>query len=258
MRWIVERLGVPQRAIRQIKTDCLVLQPAKKLIPKLMTLGDIRHCDLANLVQTYMSTEAGQKRLDEGIQMARSKDESLIYRWTRGPDVKWLQGYYREPELDVATPTLVSPWLDLCEEEAKEAARSQGLLVCGCPGVGKSYWARELVAQLRADGKVVNCIAKTHLACKNFQMGCETADHWVMKRVQNGDCASVQYLVVEEASQNQCAAVGRPMRCQAAWADHHLLGRLWAIRSDSTALGWYTSGTTCSAEFCNAEGALWR
>ena len=51
------------------------------------------------------------------------------------------------------------------------------MLVCGCPGVGKSFWARELVAQLRAEGKVVSCIAKTHLACKNFQMGCETADH---------------------------------------------------------------------------------
>ena len=67
------------------------------------------------------------------------------------------------------------PWRDLCEEEAKEAGCA-GLLVCGCPGVGKSFWAREIVAQLRADGKVVNCIAKTPLACKNFQMGCETAD----------------------------------------------------------------------------------
>ena len=32
-------------------------------------------------------------------------------------------------------------------------------------------------------------------------MGCETADHWVIKKVQNGDCAAVQYLAVEEASQ---------------------------------------------------------
>ena len=124
--------------------------------------------------------------------MARSRDESLAFRWTRGPEVKWLQGHYREPELNVPAPALVPPWRDLCEEEAKEAARGAGLLVCGCPGVGKSFWARELVAQLRAEGKVVNCIAKTHLACKNFQMGCETADHWVIKKVQNGDCAAVQ------------------------------------------------------------------
>ena len=60
--------------------------------------------------------------------------------------------------------------------------------------------ARELVAQLRSEGKVVHCIAKTHLACKNFQMGCETADHWTIKRVQNGDCVNVQYLLIKEAS----------------------------------------------------------
>ena len=29
MRWATERLGVPQRAVRQIKTDCLVLQPLR-------------------------------------------------------------------------------------------------------------------------------------------------------------------------------------------------------------------------------------
>ena len=57
------------------------------------------------------------------------------------------------------------------------------------------------MAQLRAEGKVVHCIAKTHLACKNFQMGCETADHWCIKRVQNGDCRAAQYLLVEEGSQ---------------------------------------------------------
>ena len=39
MRWVAERVGVPPRAVRQIKTDCLVLQPAKKLIPKLVAMG---------------------------------------------------------------------------------------------------------------------------------------------------------------------------------------------------------------------------
>ena len=48
---------------------------------------------------------------------------------------------------------------------------------------------------------MVNRIAKTHLACKNFHMGAETADHLVIKKVQNGDCSAVQYLLVEEASQ---------------------------------------------------------
>ena len=115
-----------------------------------------------------MGAEEGQRRLDEGAPLARSKDESHVFRWTRGPELKWLQGHYREPELKVSAPPLVPPWRDLSEEEAKAAARASGVLVRGSPGTGKSFWARELVAQLRAEGKVVNCIAKTHLACKNF------------------------------------------------------------------------------------------
>ena len=67
--------------------------------------------------------------------------------------MKWLQGHYREPELNVPAPFVVPPWRDLCEDDAKEAGCA-GLLVCGCPGVGKSFWARELVAHLRAEGKV--------------------------------------------------------------------------------------------------------
>ena len=78
MRWVTERMGVPPRAVRQIKTDCLVLQPARKLLPKLMAMGEIRHCDLPDLVQTHVGAEEGQKRLDEGVPLARSKDESPV------------------------------------------------------------------------------------------------------------------------------------------------------------------------------------
>ncbi len=61
MRWVTERLGVPPRAVRQIKTDCIVLQPARKLLPKLMAMGEIRHCDLADLVQTHMAQRTGNR-----------------------------------------------------------------------------------------------------------------------------------------------------------------------------------------------------
>ena len=110
--------------------------------------SETRHCDLADLVQRHLGAEDGQRRLDERTPMARSQDETPVFRWTRGPEVKWLQGHYREPELNVPTPSVVPPWRDLCEKEAKEAGCA-GLLVCGCPGVGKSFWAREIVAQLR-------------------------------------------------------------------------------------------------------------
>ena len=75
MRWVTERLGVPPRAALQIKTDCLVLQPARKVLPKLMAMGEIRYSDLADLVQTHMRTEDVQRRLDESAPLARSEDE---------------------------------------------------------------------------------------------------------------------------------------------------------------------------------------
>ena len=79
MRW-------PPRAVRQIKTDCLVLQPAKKMIPKLVAMCETRHCDLADLVQTHMGAEEGQRRLDEGVQLARSKDETASFAGLAAPN----------------------------------------------------------------------------------------------------------------------------------------------------------------------------
>ena len=76
------------------------------------------HCDLADLVQRHMGADEGQKRLDQSVPLARSQDQSLVFRWSHGPEVKTLQGHYREPELNVPAPSVVPPWRDLCEEEA--------------------------------------------------------------------------------------------------------------------------------------------
>ena len=51
-KFAVERLGLPPRAIRQMKTDCLLLQPAKKQIPKLTAIANLTHADLPSIMQT--------------------------------------------------------------------------------------------------------------------------------------------------------------------------------------------------------------
>jgi hypothetical protein len=56
------------------------------------------------------------------------------------------------------------------------------------------------VQQLRASGKTVDIVAKTHVACQNFGEGAVTADHWVRKNVQRG-CLRCDVLVVEELTQ---------------------------------------------------------
>jgi len=51
LKFIVERLGMPTRAIRQIKTDCLLLQPAKKHVPKLTAIANLTNADMPSIVQ---------------------------------------------------------------------------------------------------------------------------------------------------------------------------------------------------------------
>ena len=57
-----------------------MLQPPRKLLPKLLAMSEIRHCDLADLLRTDLGAEEGQKRLDEGIPMARRAAPSALAR----------------------------------------------------------------------------------------------------------------------------------------------------------------------------------
>ena len=74
-------------------------------------------------------------------------------------------------------------------------------MISGAPGVGKSYWLRNVIADLRQSKKIVDVISKTHASCQNI--GCEavTSDHWVNSHVQKGS-VHCQVLVCEEVTQN--------------------------------------------------------
>ena len=70
----------------------------------------------------------------------------------------------------------------------------------GAPGVGETYFVRELVKELRSRKMYVNIIAKTHASVANFGEGAETADHWVRQHVRVGH-PTCGVLVVEEITQ---------------------------------------------------------
>ena len=82
----------------------------------------------------------------------------------------------------------------------RHALAGRGMAVVGAPGTGKTFFVRGLVSAMRAEGRRVDIVAKTHAACRNFGEGCMTADHYVKKWLRNGRCPS-QTLVVEEFSQ---------------------------------------------------------
>jgi Cdc6-like AAA superfamily ATPase len=87
------------------------------------------------------------------------------------------------------------------EEEARAAVMAgQSLLVEGSPGSGKTTFVRSLVDALRASGKVVDIIAKTHAAVQNFAQNAQTADRWVRRVVRSGGCVNCSILVVDEVT----------------------------------------------------------
>ena len=105
------------------------------------------------------------------------------------------------PAVDAVEPAAAQPWRDV--DGLEHALGGGSLLVLGAPGVGKSFWCRELVQRLRASGRRVDIIAKCHASCQNFGEGAVTADHWVRRYVRAGRCCC-QTLVVEEVSQISC------------------------------------------------------
>jgi hypothetical protein len=74
----------------------------------------------------------------------------------------------------------------------------ESLLIEGIAGTGKSYFAQQLIAALRAQGKTIAIMSKTHTASSRIG-GC-TADHWVRRHILNG-AATVDVLWVDEAFQ---------------------------------------------------------
>ena len=115
-------------------------------------------------------------------------------------DCKPLVGIYRTPTLDQEAPSLPDGYSGILEDEAYVMARDKGLLILGSPGVGKTHFAKQLVVELRKNGHVVEVIAKTHSAVRNFGIeGCYTADHWVIRHIKKGR-PRCQYLVIEELS----------------------------------------------------------
>jgi hypothetical protein len=73
----------------------------------------------------------------------------------------------------------------------------ESVLVSGPPGVGKSTLVSKCVLGLRAAGKRVQIVAKTHVAAD--VAGGDTVDHFVHRHVRNGG-TSADVIVVDEVS----------------------------------------------------------
>jgi hypothetical protein len=149
-------------------------------------------------VRRICANQSNQSFLDCYCPMAEVAEEhrsSEVFRLGEG---KPLQGFYEDPWKEATSPEPLPPWKELSKEEALQALlEGQGLLVLGPPGTGKTHWLRNAVASLRAAGKRVDVVAKTHAAVQNIGCHAKTADHYVRKYIRSGGL-NCHALVVEE------------------------------------------------------------
>ena len=201
--FVLSSLGIPQRCIKDVKTDAFILQSvAKKRKACVEALGNVTFKDLPNLRRKYQRVNHNQTFLNAcGTNVKGNASENKVFRYSE-ENVKKLQGTYTEPARATEAPTNKGEWRQLSKESAGEHVLNFGsILVQGSPGTGKTYFVRTLVQQLREKGKYVDIISKTHAAVQNFGgEGAVTADHWVRRHIRNGSpgCA---VLVIDEITQ---------------------------------------------------------
>jgi hypothetical protein len=110
----------------------------------------------------------------------------------------------------------------LCEvEAARRVINGESLLCEGVAGTGKTTYIQGLVQELRALGRTVAIISKTHTASQ--RAGGVTADHWVRRHILHG-CAVADCVWIDECFQLETEL----------WAQlNKLSGRQWILSGDA-------------------------
>ena len=180
----------------QFKTDSCLFRPRKRAKA---SVGDVRFRDLSSL-RARFEPAPGMRRLDERALITHNPSEEKVFRCAPAQEIDRMCTNPELPRRAAPTPeTLSLVWRELTEQEAEARVFDGGsLLVLGIAGVGKTHFLRGIVERLRAMGKSVDVISKTHSAAR--RAGGTTADHWVRRHVLHGAC-TCDYLWVDEVSQ---------------------------------------------------------
>jgi hypothetical protein len=182
--------------VYELKTDSVLYSTAKRKRPELNTL---RYADLSTLRERHEPALKRTKRLDQHCELSTTPSQALVFRVEAAKEEDRMKSNGPMPRRNWKMNLASKVYTRRTQEEGERVVMQGGSLqVCGVAGTGKSHYCKILVERLRAAGKRVDVLAKTHTASSNAG-GC-TLDHWCHRHILNGT-PSCDVLFVDEISQ---------------------------------------------------------
>ena len=168
--------NIDNRFVRQIKTDCVLYQD----VP-------LKH----------------RKTLQRVAEEVTYEDGSPMYRFlAEGELTPLLVNDSERLPMASSEPEPLRKWQTIAEGDLEAHVLSgQSVLITGMPGTGKTFRARSLIARLRAEGKIVEVVSKTHASVANLGANAHarTADYFTRRFIKNG-ATRCNVLFIEEVT----------------------------------------------------------
>ena len=177
--YTLKRLRCP---VYELKTDSILYRAPKRAK---LSVASLTYENVHSARDVF---EGRAQRLNQGCMLPPWQGSGPVFRVQTATEDDWLRCLPKKPTRphNIASIVRVS-YEELGIDEAEHRVLlGQSLLVEGAPGTGKTYTCKGLVELLRAQGKKVDVISKTHSASSRAG-GC-TADHWVRRHVIHGAC----------------------------------------------------------------------
>ena len=178
--YTLKRLRCP---VYELKTDSILYRAPKRAKLSVASLT------YENAHSTRDLFEGKAQRLNQGCMLPPWQGSGPVFRVQTATEDDFLKCMPKKPTRAHDLSLTPVTWCELSIEEAEHRVLAgQSLLAEGSPGTGKTYMCQGLVELLRAQGKKVDVISKTHSASSRAG-GC-TADHWVRRHVIHGACGA--------------------------------------------------------------------
>ena len=201
--------------VYEIKTDSVLYRLSRSRD----VLDPMTFEDVARVREVFEGPN--QRRLNQYHTPAAQTSKEKVFRVQNAveKDLMLMNPQHPRRQVSYTPPDLT--WRDVTEEEAERIVVNGGsLLVLGVAGCGKTFLCSKLVEALRALGKRVDVIAKTHTAAVRAKG--DTADFDVRRRVLRGACTA-DVLHVDEVFQVDCVL----------WSQlNKIKGRQWLLSGD--------------------------